>query len=433
MKILLLLENLGVEKTTIFIETVKALVERGAEIHIVIASQPEHYVRESYYDEEPNVRVDVLESVDNRVKAVGGLKELARKYKITERISWTVFNFAIQWRFWIRSKTNRKDEDYIFETFLSPAMRSFTPREQYDYIWTTDEHSLLWAEWINKNSEVKYQIVHHSFELYWEHYSLPAHKHWQYFKQYALTEKARTILQRAEIIIIQDEERWNVLCKYTGLNREREKFLWPLSIKDYPVNIRDDIYQKMNIARNKKIIFYPTFIAPERGNLELVRMTQRLDSRFVTVLHAFTGIQNYYLTKIKDAILFPDKIVISITTLQYQQLVDMHSNVWCVFLFYGEEDNNNKYIVNASNKLVMALQAGKPVITTGNQTLAKLCSEYECGIALSGWVEEEFINAVRKLEQNYELYCKNARRCYEERFNIKPYADEIYNRLLTGI
>ncbi len=433
MKILFLLKNLGDEKTTIFIETVKALVERGAEIHIVIASQPEHYVRESYYDEEPNVRVDVLESVDDRTKVAGGLKELARKYRITERISWTVLNFAIQWRFWIRSKTTRKDEDYIFETFLSPVMRSFAPREQYDYIWTTDEHSLLWAEWINKNSEVKYQIVHHSFELYWEHYSLPAHKHWQYFKQYALTEKARTILQRAEIIIIQDEERWNVLCKYTGLDCKREKFLWPLSMKDYQVNIRDDIYQKMNIGRNRKIIFYPTFIAPERGNLELVRMTQRLDSRFVTVLHAYTGIQNYYLTKIKDAISFPDKIVISITTLQYQQLVDMHSDVWCVFLYYGEEDNNNKYIVNASNKLVMALQAGKPVITIGNQTLAKLCSEYGCGIALSGWMEEEFINAVRKLEQNYELYCQNARRCYEERFNIKPYADEMYNRLLDGI
>ena len=188
----------------------------------------------------------------------------------------------------------------------------------------------------------------------------------------------------------------------------------------------------MHIERNKKIIFYPAIIAPERGNLELVRMTQWLDDRFVTVLHAFTGIQNSYLTKIKKAISFPDKIVISITTLQYQQLVDMHSDVWCVFLYYGEKDNNDKYIVNSSNKLVMALQAGKPIITIGNQTLARLCLDYECGIALSGWVETEFADAISKLEKNYEYYCRNARQCYEERFDIKLYADQIYDKLLVG-
>lgn len=110
----------------------------------------------------------------------------------------------------------------------------------------------------------------------------------------------------------------------------------------------------------------------------------------------------------------------------------MHNDVWCVFLYYGEKDDNNKYIVNSSNKLVMALQAGKPIITVGNQTLARLCSEYECGIALNSWVETEFVDAVRRLEQDYDFYCKNARRCYEERFCIKPYADGIYDKLLTG-
>ena len=114
----------------------------------------------------------------------------------------------------------------------------------------------------------KYKIVHHSFELFWERFSLPMYKQWQYFKQYALFDRARLILQKSEIIIIQDEERWNVLCKYTGLDREREKYLWPLSIKDYPVNMRSDIYGEMHIERNKKIIFYPAIIAPERGNLE---------------------------------------------------------------------------------------------------------------------------------------------------------------------
>lgn len=431
MKILFPIQNLGVEKTTIFIETVKALSERGAEIHLVIANQPERYVRESYYDKAQNIKVDVLESVDDSIGAVGGLKKLIKQYRITERVGWVIFSFFVQWRFWINCKLNRKNSDYIFETFLSAAMRNFEPKEQYDYIWTTDEYSLLWAEWINRHAESKCKIVHHSYELYWEHYSLPTRKTWKHFEHYALFEEARQILQKVEMIIIQDEERWNALCKYTGLKREREKYFCPLSIKDYSHNVSGSIYKEMNVDRSKKIIFYPTFIAPERGILELVRMARQLNDDYVTVLHGFSAV-SYYLEKIKKDISSTNNVVISNVTLQYQQLIDMHSDVWCVFLCYGEEDDNNKYIVNSSNKLVMALQAGKPIITLGNQSLVQLCMEYECGIAINGW-GEEFADAVHELEKNYDFYCKNARKCYEERFNIKPYADQIYDRLLTRV
>lgn len=431
-KILFLLKNTNVEKTTVFIETVKALVERNAEVHIVIASQPAGYIAEKYYDVEPNIKMDVLDIASDTQTGVGGLKNFIRKYEWLEKAAWTLVNFVSQWTFRIKNGITGKNKELVFEEFLTPSMRNFIPQKQYDYIWTIDEYGLLWAEWINLHSEIKYKIIHHSVELYWEHYSLPRHEHWQYFKQYALFERARTVLQNVGIIIIQDEERWKALCTFTGLDCKREKFLWPVSMRNYPVNIFDDIYEKMNIDRDKKIIFYPTIITPRRGCVELVRMTQQLDNQFVTVLHGFIALQDY-LAKIKEAVSFPDKVIISNTTLDYQQLINMHHDIWCVFLCYGEADSNNKYIVNSSNKLVMALQAGKPIITIGNQTLAELCSEYECGIAVSKWETAEFVSAICELDKKYDLYCKNARKCYEERFNIEPYADEMYNKLLAGI
>lgn len=432
MKILFLIKDLNIEKFTVFIETVKALVERGAEIRIVAASQSEHYMTEPYYDTNPRIKREVLDFETDTRNGIDGLKSFVRKYAWLEKIIWFFFNFVSQWTFWLKNKLKRSNMELAFQEFLTPVMRNFKPQQEYDYIWTVDEYGLLWAEWINRHSEIKYKLVHHSFELYWEHYSLPVYRHWQDFKLYALFEQARIILQKVEKIIIQDEDRWSVLCTYTRLDCKREKIFLPVSVKDYPVNMTGNIYEKMNIGRNKKIIFYPTTIMPSRGCLELVKVAQQLDSQFVTVLHGFAVIQDY-LIKVKKAVSFPDKIVLSSTPFEYQQLINMHYDVWCVFLYYEEMDNNHKYIVNSSNKLVMALQAGKPIITIGNQSLANLCCEYKCGIAMNKWKTTEFINAVYELDKKYDLYCKNARRCYEERFDIKPYADEIYNSLLSGI
>lgn len=432
MKILFLIKNSGVEKTTGFLEVIRELSERGVDIHIVFASQPKSYIQERYYSGAINVRVDVLEIINGRENIVSSLKKYIRKNRTVEKIIWLVFSSVMRCGFWIKKRINRHNNEFIFREFLSPATLGFVPQEEYNYVWTIDEYGLLWAEWINQHSEIKYKLVHHSLELFWEHFSLPSHKYGKYFKEYELFEKARTVLYKNDIIIIQDEARWNVLCQYTGIDHRREKSLLPVSIGDYTVGNSGSMFQELNIERDKKILFYPTCIMPTRGCVELLKMSKQLDDRFTTVIHGFVAIQSY-LEKLEKITPLSTNVIISNTTLDYQELLNMHQDVWCVFLYYGEEDNNNKYIVNASNKLVMALQAGKPIIAVGNQMLAGLCVEYGCGIAISGWVEKEFVNAVYALEQNYDFYCKNARRCYAERYNIKPYADKIYDRLLAGI
>lgn len=432
MKILFLLKNSGVEKTTVFIEVIKMLVDRGTDINIIVANRPQNYVEESYYIDEPAVRECILNITENKASYSSRLKSFIRKYKVMEKITWTIYNFILQWGLWIRVKANRNNDETVLEEFLTPSMRNFKPKEYYDYIWTVDEFGLLWAEWINLHSETKYKIVHHSLELRWEHYFLQAHKSWQYIKQSFMYEKACTILKKTEIDIIQDESRWKILCRYTGLDENSEKILFPVSIKDYQSELVITSYKKKNINADKKIVFYPTRIGSNRGCAELINMSKELDENFVTVIHGSAGDQDY-ISKIQNDVLSSSNVIISNTTLDYNELINIHQDVWCVFLYYSEIDYNNKYIVNSSNKLVMALQAGKPIITLGNKTLADLCAEYGCGIAINSWSEKEFAVAVNDMEKNYDFYCKNARRCYEERFNIELYAEELYNKLLSKI
>jgi len=82
-----------------------------------------------------------------------------------------------------------------------------------------------------------------------------------------------------------------------------------------------------------------------------------------------------------------------------------------------------------STLLMAALESCRGVLNA-----LEVCesSDRLIGIALSGWVETEFADAISKLEKNYEYYCRNARQCYEERFDIKLYADQIYDKLLVG-
>ena len=430
MQILFLLKDSGVERMTVFMEVIKELVERDIRIHIVVGNQSSDYPGESYYSEEPNIILDVLEENTLKNTSVSQLKQFIRKYKFVEKIIWTVVFFLSQWYFRIRNILNRKNKDFVFEEFLTPAMREYKLQKDYDYIWTTDEFGLLWADWINLNSEKEYKIIHHSYELYWEHYLSQRKKCWKYFKEYALFQRAKKVLEKVNLFIIQDEARWEIFCQCTGIDKERRKVLLPVSIKDYPMLSYKNICEKMSIVEGKKIIFYPTYIAPERGCVELVRMAQKLNDDYVTVLHGFVTAQGY-VEEIKKNIMIPEKVIISNITVEYQELIDFHRNVWCVFLCYNERGNNNKYIVNSSNKLVMALQAGKPIITIGNKILAEFCSKYSCGIAIETWSEEDFFHAVSELGRRYEFYCKNARRCYEKKFNIKLFTNGLYKELIN--
>lgn len=432
MKILFLLRSSGVEKSTAFIEIVKALTERNVRIDLVIGSCENGSKLDGYYLSNPNISVKILNIIEksqdhiqsNRIECI---KNILKKLGLLEIVC-DIPKIKQRYKFICNQKKAKSDSQYAFETFLSSPIRNYCINDEYDYIWTTDEYGLLWAEWINQTSDKKHKIIHHSLELYWEHYSLQKKKVWKYYREYLLFEEARKILLKANIILIQDEARWNVLVQYTGLDKKREKVIFPLSMKDYKSSKDLILHNKLSIDKEQRIIFYPTLLAPKRGCLKLVKAVKQLDKKYVTIIHGFSSSRGF-VQKLKKSITDFNQVRISNTSFEYQELVDMHQDVWCVFLYYGESDNNDRFIANSSNKLVMSLQAGKPIITIGNQMLADLCKEYGCGIALKSWSEQEFASAIREIEKNYDLYCQNARKCFVERYDINLYANTLYSKL----
>lgn len=427
MNILVLVKNAGVEKSTAFIEVIKILEEMGAYIHIVISNQPDDYVTEQYYYNSENIIIEFLNQTYHVEGMLERIKDVIRKGEFLEKIVGDILIWFKCLCFRVKQRLMQNKDDFAYDEFLNNMMIKYEIDEEYDYIWTTDEYSLLWAEWIRQKCEKDIKIVYHCLELYWEHFCMPSQKKWRHSREYVLFEKAQKILHKTNIIIIQDEKRWEVLCQYTGLNRNAEKVLLPVSIKDYKGKKKYSLHDRLGINRKKKIIFYPTLIAKKRGCMELIQMSEGLKSSFITVIHGFCAIQGFSDKLRKHADQF--KVIISNTTFGYQELIDMHQEVWCVFLYYGETDNNDKYIANSSNKLAMSLQAGKPIITIGNQMLNELCEEYKCGIGLMEWSETEFLKAIEDIDKKYDVYSENARRCYEEKYDIELYKKTLHDVL----
>lgn len=431
MKIVSILKGAGVEKSSAYIEVIKLLVRKGIDVDIVIANQNRNYIEESYYLNNANINLQILNIIDCNNGKVEILKKIIRKLKL-EKICTTLLLAYQRICFGINRKKYEDDKSYAYDIFLDPSMRGYKLNENYDYILVNDEYGLLWADWINEKSDKKYKIIYYCLELYWEHYSLPMEKKWQNFSEYLLFEEARKALLKASLIVIQDEARWEVLCKYTGLGKDVCKVFLPVSMQSYKNVNTDVLSEKINIEKGKKVIFYPTFISAKRGCIELIHMTRFLNNEYLTVIHGFTATQGF-LREVEKNIDDTERVIVSNTTFDYQELVDMHQDVWCVFLYYGESDNNNRYIVNASNKLVMSLQAGKPIITIGNHMLADLCKETGCGVSMNSWSGEEFVRAVSELDRNYEQYCWNARKCFEERYNINIYGEVLYDALIQNL
>lgn len=429
MKLIWLLKDAGTEKSSTVLELIRALVDKGVTIHLVIANQPINYVKERYYYDCPNIQVEVLNETRNHKSGVGKLKDVIRKSYTMEAICQMFVSTVTGFLFWIKKKLHEKDNEFAFGEFLDAAMRGYKIRGSYDYILTTDENGLLWAEWLNKNNDYNYKIIYYCLELYWEHYLRVKRRRLALARNYLLFETAKQVLYKTKIIIIQDELRWKVLCKYTGIDSRLEKILVPISIKNYTVCNGTLLHDTFGLEKKKKIIFYPTLLSPRRGCDELIKMTKSLGEDYCTIIHGFAAVPGY-VERIKKSHVLSSNVIISKSSFDYEELLIMHQDVWCLFLYYGESDNNDKYIVHSSNKLTMGLWAGKPIITVGNRMLADLCSSYNCGKSIDTWSESEFAHAVTEIEKNYALYCKNARKCYEEVFDIDLYADRIYDKLV---
>lgn len=417
-KVMILIKNGYETNASDFIEVIKMFLLNGIKIHLAVAEVEGEL--DDYY-KSSDVDVEVLDIKNGKKGFLELLKNVIRNNKVVCDICFYLFTFIKNIIFIWKYKNAQDKKVFVTNSFLTPKMRMYIPQENYDFVWVHDEKGLLWAECIKKEHNLQCPVVYHCVELYWEHFLCQKNRKINYYSQYVLFEYARKILMNTALIVIQDKDRWDVLCRYTGASEKKYVF-FPVSMYDY--NLKIEKYNTIS-----KVIYYPTIIAEKRRCLELIRIFKCIKMKDLKLeihgIHADPG----YLKLLKRERL-SDRIVLSNFAMSYEDLIKKHREIWCVFIYYGEEDDNDKYVVNSSNKIAMALQAGKPIISIGNYRISEMCKEFGCGIALKEWNVKEFESAVRLLNSNYEKFCRQARKCYEAKYNASNYYEDVLKGMM---
>lgn len=95
---------------------------------------------------------------------------------------------------------------------------------------------------------------------------------------------------------------------------------------------------------------------------------------------------------------------------------------------YHQHDQNNRYC--ASGKLFEYIYEGKPVVTTTNPPLARLCEQEGIGVSDDG-----FADGIRRVMAQYDDFCRRARAFAEKNTvedNNRTLAEELRIRLALG-
>ncbi len=233
--------------------------------------------------------------------------------------------------------------------------------------------------------------------------------------------------RRAYLVIIQDENRAKYLIRDNNLNRNKIVYL-PVSGLNIYQKKNDYLQKKFQIPQNKKIILYAGEIAPWAMCLEIVQAAQKWPSRYILVIHAsrITNETTDYLKQLRKAD-FSKKVIFSLEPVSWASVPKLLSSADIGLAFYKNLRISFTEIGFASGKLASYLQVGLPVITSNYPSLRKIIDQYQCGKYSND--THDIVKLIREILKKYSYFRQNARRCFKEKYDMKDYFNEVYNRL----
>lgn len=179
----------------------------------------------------------------------------------------------------------------------------------------------------------------------------------------------------------------------------------------------------INKLNGKKIILYQGIISPERPLVELIKAVNFLGEEYAFVV--ISSGEDIYKEVQSDNYYF-------IPFIDPPYHLEVTSNAYIGVLSYVP--SNNEYsklnsIYCAPNKVYEYSMFGIPMLGNDIPGLSHVFDTNGCGLCFEKFEETNIINAIKKIEINYDLMSKKARDFYEKtdiKDNIKSIIESIY-------
>ena len=239
--------------------------------------------------------------------------------------------------------------------------------------------------------------------------------------------------RNASIIVIQDRWRKRLLSKENGLSENKFVYLPVAPRSSVSIGKTNYLREKFSIHRDKTIILHSGSFEKWTCAKELLDNVNKLPQNIILVIHtSYNAEKNHeYISTIKKSNF--KNIILSTKPLEKDEYEKMVSSADIGLVLYKScppskyVQKNIEEIGLSSGKLSYYVKYGIPVICTGQRAYLELLREYKYGENISSF--DEMSNAIEKINSNYGLYCKEARRFFLEQINFEIFWPELLRKI----
>jgi len=238
-----------------------------------------------------------------------------------------------------------------------------------------------------------------------------------------LKSQERRLSQQAPFVIIQDQERADLLIRDNHLSPARVICVpnAPLG----PANSRRTGYlrDKFDLPAGTKIILHTGSMEAWAGTEQLIRSTNEWPDDWVLVCHSRsrdTSRDRDHLAVLQK-LAKPGRVIFSLEPVPHDQYPALVQSANVGVAFYVTQpgspytQDNIYHIGLSSGKLAYYLWAGVPVIVNDLPSLRRLVTTYHCGEVTEPAVTREVI---QRILANHETYSHNAIDCFNRELNF---------------
>lgn len=238
----------------------------------------------------------------------------------------------------------------------------------------------------------------------------------------------------ADLVIIQDKLRAELLAAENGLSREKFVYL-PVSPADYPrVQESDYCRKRFSISGSQTIVLHSGSFRKWTYAEELLENVKSWPKDFILVVHTrYRPKQSdKYIKMIQESKLL--SVVLSTEPLpadEYEQLVasaDIGLVLYKTMPPSRYLQKNVQTIGLSSGKFSYYMKYGIPVISINQSSYEELLTEYNFGENIN-WFSE-MPAALERVRMNYDHHRKESQRLFSERLDFAIYWPRLSARLL---
>ncbi len=227
--------------------------------------------------------------------------------------------------------------------------------------------------------------------------------------------------------IIQDQQRWKLLCIENGIPSENTNVYFLPNAPRGEAKTRSNeeffLHEKFQLPRDRFIVLSAGMISPATHSLELLQQAKKNDN-YTLIFHSRNSDDSktpyFQSLKMENAM----NVCFSLDPVKYQDLEALLSSAHIGVAIYNDSYGDNfSNILYASGKLSQYLKLGIPIIVNDLPGMSDFIEKTKCGQLVKNL--EDFNAAVETIRADYEKYSRAAKAAFDEHFSFDRYFQPI--------